>query len=133
MAMKIRDRSGAVREVDDGYILRDGEAFVIPLNMMDSRMVSVIRDASGSPAGTRPGYLLADNDQSDLDQAHREYRAAIERRWQSNRWQDQPSRDQTVEREAQPATSPLANPETALAEAYAQYEADVQQRWRRQW
>jgi hypothetical protein len=130
--IRVRGRDGSVREVDAAYVLQDGEAFVIPLNMMDSAM-KVIHDARGQPAGQRPGYLLRDDGPAEraLDEAHAQYRADIERRWQSNRWQDQPSKGQPAERKAQPARSPSANPEAALAEAYAQYEADVQQRWRR--
>jgi hypothetical protein len=134
--IRVRGCDGATREVDDEYILRDGESIVVPLMLMDAKGISMkrmITDGHGNPAGQRPGFLIADNDERALDEAHRQYRADIERRWQSNRWQSHPSKGQLPEHKAQPTASPLAKPEAALAQAYAQYEADVQQRWRRRW
>jgi hypothetical protein len=125
--MRIRRRDGSTVEVDDAYVLRDGEAFVIPLNMLDSkRRVSMIHDSRGQPAGSRPGYLLRDDGpaERELEEARRQYKADISERWRSNRWQDVPAKPQP------PPPPSSGNREADLAAAHQQYRADLEQRWR---
>ena len=63
--MKIRSRDGAIREVDDDYILRDGEALVVAMPFMDARRGHDPR-RHGHPAGQRPGFLYSDaNEQAE--------------------------------------------------------------------
>ena len=62
--IKVRDRNGIIREVNDGYILHDGEALVVDLPFMDAR--AMIHDGHGNPAGQRPGFLYSDaNEQAE--------------------------------------------------------------------
>src|SRR6187399_2443397 len=98
--MRIKRRDGTMAEVRDGYVLQDGESFTRPLMMMDSR--STITDGRGHPAGTRPGFLFADDDVADAVKAtnYQNYRDGIGQRWKSGRWQDQkpaPSAPQTFD------------------------------------
>jgi len=121
---RIKGRDGVMREVDDDYIIQDGESFTIPLTMMDSR--SIIHDGTGRPAGQRPGFLFGDgNDQAELDAAHAQYRHDLEARWQSGRWQSGPSKPA-------PSAAPThPNPEAGRDAAYLQYRRDIEERWRR--
>jgi hypothetical protein len=125
--MKIRQRDGTMREVGDGYILRDGEAMMVPLQFMDARR-PMFHDGNGHPAGQRPGFLYSDaNEQAERmrDAAYAAYDADISTRWQSQRWQSQPSK---------PAPAPqrtFANPRDAVADAYRQYDKDISERWRK--
>ena len=68
-------------EVSDGYILADGEALMVGLTFMDARRM--VRDARGEPPGTRPGFLLSDNeaDEQARDDAYQQYAADISQRW----------------------------------------------------
>ena len=80
--MKIRQRDGTMREVHDGYTLRDGEAFVVGLPFMDAR--SMIHDGLGHPAGQRPGFMYSDaNAQAErtVADAYVAYDEAIANRW----------------------------------------------------
>src|SRR4051812_14914741 len=73
-AMRVRGRDGTTHEVDANYILADGESLVVDMMMMDSGR-SMIRDASGQAAGSRPGFLLGDNDRDHAvpETVYREY------------------------------------------------------------
>ena len=124
--MKIRKRDGTVVEVSDNYIIQDGEAFIVPLQFMDARR-GMIHDGNGGPVGQRPGFLVRDNEADDqaVEAAYREYAADISQRWQSGRWQDQPSKP------APSAPPTFENPEAARAAAYAAYSRDIQERWRK--
>ena len=119
---KVRGRDGAVREVSDDYILRDGEARVVDLPFMDAGGRTMVHDGRGHPAGQRPGFLLsnATNEQARVD-AYTEYRDAIQQRWRG-----QPSKPK-------PAKPPQVfdSPEAAVAAAYAQYDETIRQRWRK--
>ena len=53
-AIRIRGRDGAIREVGDGHVLQDGEAYVVEMIHMDSRRRAKIHDGNGNPAGCRP-------------------------------------------------------------------------------
>ena len=123
---RIKGRDGVMREVDDDYIIQDGESFTVPLMMMDA-MRGLIHDGNGGPAGQRPGFLVRDNEADDqaVEAAYREYAADISQRWQSGRWQGQPSKP------APPAPPTFENPEAARAAAYAAYSRDIQERWRK--
>ena len=55
---KVRGRDGAIREVSDSYVLRDGETQVVELPFMDGR--TMVHDGHGNPAGQRPGFLYSD-------------------------------------------------------------------------
>jgi hypothetical protein len=126
--MRIRRRDGTMVEVDDGYILRDGEGFVAEAMFMDA---GLIHDARGRPAGTRPGYLLGDNAAADQARvaAYDAYDQAISERWRLGPGQPKPSAPQTV---TPPPT--FASPQAAQAArdaAYEQYRRDIEQRWQR--
>lgn len=123
---KIRRRNGADAMVDDDYILQDGEGFVIPLSMFDSKPV-MITDSRGNPAGQRPGFLFT-NDAAEraLDDAHLQYRTDIEARWMSDRWSG-PSK--SVPRSTGSQT--FDSPQAAVDAAYRQYAADISERWRK--
>lgn len=120
---KIRRRDGSEVMVDDDYILASGESYTIPMSMMDSarRMVT---DASGNPAGCRPGFLYNDSD-SDIDVVrttiYAQYDHDISQRWQSDRWQT-------------PKSAP-AKPRDAgtgdVDAAHAEYRRDIENRWRK--
>jgi hypothetical protein len=112
----IRGIDGRTREENDGYILMDGEAMVVPMTMMDSRRM--VTDSRGLPAGTRPGFLFVDDAEADRAKAaaYAEYESDIKERWRG------PTSPQVVDR-APPA------PLTTDA-AYAQYTADLTSRWR---
>jgi hypothetical protein len=121
--MRIRKRDGTVVEESDNYILKDGESMLVPLSMMDSAR-RMVRDSRGNVAGCRPGFLFADGDQG-VEDAHREYRDAIEQRWQSDRWQSKPTERAPV----RPQT--FDSPQAAVDAAHAQYRHDIENRWRR--
>ena len=120
----IKRRNGSLVEVDDGYILAHGEAYIVPLNLMDSR--SMITDSRGMPAGSRPGFLFADNEADDQarEDAYREYAATV-----SERWRQGPGQRSSPARSEPPQT--FDNPEAARAAAYAEYNRTIQERWRR--
>ena len=61
--MKIRKRDGTMREVDDDYMLQDGEALVVPMRFMDARR-GMIHDGNGGPVGQRPGFLINDDERA---------------------------------------------------------------------
>ena len=116
---KVRGRDGAIREVSDGYVLRDGETQVVELPFMDAKIM--VTDARGQPAEQRPGFLLSDtiNEQARAD-AYAAYDQAISERWRG------------------PQTKPLSkpaqvfdSPESAVAAAYVEYADAIQQRWRK--
>ena len=79
---RIKGRDGVMREVDDDYIIQDGESFTVPLTMMDA-MRGMIHDGNGGPAGQRPGFLVRDNEADDqaVEAAYREYAATVSERW----------------------------------------------------
>ena len=106
--------------VDDDYILQDGEGFVIPLSMMDSRRM--ITDSRGNPAGQRPGFLYADSNQSILDAAHQAYKDDLSKRWMSDRWNQPKPVAQPVRPQADAAS---------VDDAYQTYANDISNRWRR--
>jgi hypothetical protein len=126
--MKIRQRDGTMREVDDGYIMKDGEALLVPLNFMDARR-SMIHDGHGNPAGQRPGFLFADDERAAqaVADAYRTYDDAISRRWQSDRWQDEPSKPAPT---ASQVFHSQDAAEAAREAAYRQYDHDLSNRWR---
>ena len=121
---RIKGRDGMILEVDDDYIIRDGESFTVPLTMMDSRS-SIIHDSRGHVAGSRPGFSFADNEADDQarEAAYREYAATISERWR----QPQGQRSNRT----QPEPQPFANAEAARAAAYAEYNRAIQERWRK--
>ena len=65
--MKIKaDANGTMREVDDDYILQDGEAMWSRLPFMDAKRRRMVHDGHGHPAGQRPGFLYSDgNEQAE--------------------------------------------------------------------
>ena len=65
--IKVRGRNGAIREVNDDYVLLDGEARVVELPFMDAKGRPMVHDGRGHPAGQRPGFLYSD----DNEQAER--------------------------------------------------------------
>ena len=107
--MRIRKRDGTVFEAPDDYILQDGESFTVPMHMMDSARRMVHSDVA----------------QAVLETAHREYRDAIEQRWQSDRWQSKPTE------RAQPVRQTFDSPQAAVEAAHQQYRHDIENRWRR--
>ena len=58
--IKIRGRNGVTREVNDDYVLLDGEALVVELSFMDTKGRPMVHDGHGNPAGQRPGFLYSD-------------------------------------------------------------------------
>jgi hypothetical protein len=122
--MNIKAHDGTIRKEPDDYVLRDGETLVVPRALMDSR--TFIHDGRGNPAGQRPGFLFSDDDQAELEAARRQYAADISQRWQSGRWQSQPSKPVPA------ATGKtFDSPEAVLAAAHEQYRRDISERWRR--
>ena len=121
--MRIKRRDGTMAEVGDGYVLQDGESFTRPLMMMDSR--SMITDGRGHVAGSRPGFLFADDDVADAvrETNYQNYRDGIGQRWKSDRWQ--------TRTKPAPSASPRFSGGDAVAAAHAQYRADIESRWRR--
>ena len=62
---RIRGFDGAIRNVNDDYVLRGGEGFVIGMTPMDARRF-MIHDGHGNPAGQRPDFLFSDaNEQAE--------------------------------------------------------------------
>ena len=122
---KIRRRDGTMAEVDDGYIIADGESFTIPLAMMDARR-GMIHDGRGNPAGQRPGFLVRDNaaEEQAVEAAYREYAQSI-----AERWRQGPGQRSILARSEPPQT--FDNPEAARAAAYAEYNRTICERWRR--
>jgi hypothetical protein len=114
---KVRGRDGAIREVSDGYVLRDGEARVVELPFMDN--ATMVHDGRGQPAGQRPGFLYSDGnkraERKRVD-AYTEYADAIQERW---RGQQTPSKPAQV----------FDSTEAAVAAAYVEYADAIQQRW----
>lgn len=124
--IKVRGRNGSIREVDDHYILQDGEAMLVEMPFMDAMGRTVIHDGLGNPAGQRPGFLYSDgNDQAEQARvdAYREYDKAIQQRWCEP--QRQPSKQTAPEQQT------FVSPEAALAAAYAEYDRTIQERWRK--
>jgi hypothetical protein len=122
--MKIKRRDGTVIEVPAGYTVRDGETLVVGGAMfMDSGMIT---DSRGHVAGSRPGFLFADDDigYAVSETNRRMYIDEIEQRWRSGRWQS-PSKP------APSAPPTFDGGDAAVAAAHAQYRADIQNRWRR--
>ena len=120
----IKSRDGMTREENDDYMLRDGESYIVGLMMMDS-MRRMVHDGNGNVAGQRPGFLVCDNaaDDQAREDAYREYAATVSERWRQGPGQrSRPKQDE-------PQT--FSNPEAAVAAAYAQYNRDIQERWRK--
>jgi len=124
--MKIKRKDGTIAEVDDGYILRDGETLSVGLMLMDARR-GMVHDGHGNVAGMRPGFLFYDNEQDDLarEDAYRQYATDISERWRGRQKAGNGS-NQTP-----PEPQTFANPEAARAAAYAEYNRTIQERWRR--
>jgi len=125
--MKIRQRDGTMREVEDDYILRDGEGFVVPMRFMDARR-GMIHDGNGGPVGQRPGFLINDDERAAqaVAAAYREYDEVLFNRWRLGPGQ----RSSQTRSAAQPAPQrTYDSPQAALADAYRQYDADISQRW----
>jgi hypothetical protein len=118
---KVRGRDGAIREVSDGYVLRDGESQVVELPFMDGSGRTMVTDARGQPAGQRPGFLLSDatDEQARVD-AYATYDQAISERWRGPQTKP-PSKPPQV----------FDSPEAAVAAAYLEYADAIQQRWRK--
>jgi hypothetical protein len=119
--IKVRGRDGALRSVNDDYILRDGETMVIETMFMDAQRRPMIHDGHGNPAGQRPGFLYSDaNEQAEqsLVDAYAEYDATIRERWRHQQTQPEPP----------PA---FDSKEATLAAAYADYEARICGAWRK--
>ena len=137
---KIKRRDGTEVVVDDAYIIQNGESFSVPLTMMDSSRtvptgtVRMVTDAFGHPAGARPGFLYADGDISLAvkETLHREYCDAISQRWQSDRWSKPSGNLPTAGKSNQPSgTLSKVDKVQSVADAYAQYNRDIQERWRK--
>ena len=76
---RINRTDGSQATVEDSYVLKNGEAYVVSLDMMDSRRGFV--DSTGAPCGGKPGFVFRDgDDQTALDRAHQEYRDGNDRR-----------------------------------------------------
>jgi hypothetical protein len=122
MSIKIRGRDGAIREVNDGYVLRDGETMVVELQFLDAR--TVIHDGNGRRPGQGPGFLVCDDEQAEqaVAAAYRQYAQDISERWRQGLGQPK-----------QPESAPqtFESPEAALAAAYAEYDRTICERWRR--
>ena len=121
--MRIKRRDGTMAEVADGYILAHGEAMVVGLMMMDSGR-TMITDGRGHVAGSRPGFLYADNDVAHAVRmtAYQMYADAVSNRWRGDRWQSGPSKA------AAPTT--FATGDAAVAASYEQYRHDISNRWK---
>ena len=118
----VRGRNGVIREVNDDYVLLDGEALVVELSFMDTKGF-IVHDGHGNPAGQRPGFLYSDaNEQVERARAdaYAEYNRTIQERWRGQRSSPTPS-DKAV----------FNSPEAALAAAYAEYDKTIQERWRK--
>lgn len=126
--MKIRRRDSTMAEVDDTYILADGEVMMVPLNFMDAMGRPVIHNALGRPAGQRPGFLLSDSatDEAVRATVYQMYDDAVRERWRSDRWQGPPSKP--APSEPQPT---FDSSEAARAHAYREYDRAIQERWQR--
>ena len=124
--MKIRRRDGTMVEVDDAYVLRDGEACVVGLPFMDSRRV---HDSGGNVAGQRPGFLINDDARSEqsIRDAYKEYDRTLGERWRQGPGQP------TAESKPQAAPLVFDSPQAAVAAAYADYDRQLTERWRRRW
>ena len=69
MKHRIRGRDGAIREVCDGYVLQNGEAYVVEMTHMDSRRRAMIHSVSFNEARRISSEAMADID--DLSPPHR--------------------------------------------------------------
>ena len=129
--MKIRQRDGTMREVEDDYILRDGEGFVVPIMLMDARR-GMIHDGNGGPVGQRPGFLINDDERAAqaVAAAYAEYDEVLSNRWRLGPGQ-RSSQAGPQAFGAEPQRS-FANPRDAVADAYRQYDADISTRWQSQ-
>jgi hypothetical protein len=126
--MMIKGRDGTTRAVDDGYVLKDGESYTVAMMMMDAARTSMIHDASGRPAGTRPGFLLSDANEQAVAAAYKEYDDVLVNRWKTAGGRQGPDQSQTTRSEPQ-ASRTFASPQDALADSYRQYDADLATRW----
>ena len=104
--VEIIGRDGRRRRAKKGEVLADGERFSIPMTFLDHQLQdglvakygdSAIRvvDASGAPAGHRPGYLL-DRDRTLADAAAEAYQARNQRMadaWKRRRPDDEDDQD----------------------------------------
>ena len=110
--IKVRGRDGAIRSVNDDYILRDGEARVVELPFMDAQGRPMIHDGRGHPAGQRPGFLYSDNNEQAeraLADAYTEYDEAIQNRWRGQQQiKRNPNRRRSTVRKM-PALPPMRN------------------------
>ena len=104
--MKIKRRDGTMAEVADGYILAHGEAMVVGLMMMDSATRTMITDGRGHVAGSRPGFLFADDDVADAVRmtAYQMYADAVSNRWRGDRWSKPSGNLPTAGKSIQPQT-----------------------------
>ena len=127
--MKIRKRDGTMGEVDDGYILRDGEALVVGLPFMDS---SAAWSTTGAviPLGNDRAFCTAmrtNRPSGPSPMPTRNTTQATQRALASGT-------GPTVKPDAIRATAPQTfdSAEAAVAaDAYAEYDRDISERWRR--
>ena len=121
--MKIRKRDGTMREVDDDYVLADGEAIMVPLRSWMRWRHDPRRQRPSRRA--RPGFLFATmKRRSGRRDAYREYAGDS-----GERWRQGPGQRSSPTRSAPPQT--FDSPEAAVAAAYAQYNRDISERWRK--
>ena len=112
MKRKVRGFDGVTREVDDDYVLLDGESVLVdPMIWMRRR--SMIHDGNGSPVGQRPGFLVRDDECGRT--GGRGCLSGIRRRHQPTLAQGPGQRQ--ARRHPTPQT--FDNPEAARAAAYA--------------
>jgi len=130
----IKRRDGRQVEVDDSYILANGESYLIPLHLMDSgpRMVT---DSFGRPAGGKPGFMYAADDVAlaVTETLHREYCDALSNRWQSNRWSKPSGNLEAASKLNQPSGSleAASKPsQSGVDAAYEEYRRGVEARWK---
>ena len=114
---------GTMCEVDDAYILRDGEACIVDMMFVDAGR-GMTHDGRGNAPGQRPGFLISDDERAAqaVRDAYAAYDAALSTRWQSNRWQSEPPKP------APSAPQIFDSAEAALADAYRQYDRDISER-----
>ena len=105
--------------------LRTARRCMIPLTFMDARR-GMIHDGNGGPVGQRPGFLVRDNEADE--QARRGCLSAVRRRRSASVGVSGPGQRSSPARSEPPQT--FANPEAAVAAAYAEYNRDIQERWR---
>jgi hypothetical protein len=113
--MRIRRRDGTMAEVDDSYILSDGESVAAGLMFMDSG-----------------AHNDADIAFAVLETAHAQYRDTISNAWRGDRWQGQmtgnarhlPDQNRVNDRNLSPSVGDIAA-------SYRQYASDLENRWRR--